>query len=184
MWYPIRDYTLGEARRFLRTDFSKVIKRTKYLYVTRKPPKRIGPGFFEPLLLCFCWCDFLGALYAGDGKSMREGGIGNTKRSKVFIDDILGAINPVYRKVSAELIKVYRHGPVHAYAPSGSFDIRLSDKAHHLTKSGHTVVISLEHLLDELLAGVTHFSKTLRQSSMLLEKGTLVAFNKARKELD
>lgn len=184
MWYPIKDYTLTEARRFLRGDFSKVIKRTKYLYVSRKSSKRIGPGFFEPVLLCFCWCDFLGALYAGDGKSVREGGIGNTKRSKVFIDNVLGAINPAYMKTSDDLIKVYRHGLVHAYAPSGSFDIRLSDKAQHLTKSGDKVVISLEHLLDEFLAGVTHFAKTLHQHSTSLEKGTLVAFNKARKELE
>lgn len=184
MWYPIKDYTLSEARRFLRNDFSKVIKRTKYLYVTRKPSKRIGPGFFEPVLLCLCWCDFLGALYAGDGKDVRAGGMGNTKRSKVFIDDVLGAINPAYKKVSDDLIKVYRHGPVHAYAPSGSFDIRLSDKAQHLKKSGGRVVVSLEHLLDELLAGVTHFAKTLHRDSTSLGKGTLVAFNKARKELN
>lgn len=184
MWYPIKDYTLSEARRFLRSDFSKVIKRTKYLYVTRKQPKRIGPGFFEPVLLCFCWCDFLGALYTGDGKSAREGGMGNTKRSKVFIDDVLGAINPAYKNVSDDLIKVYRHGPVHAYAPSGSFDIMLSGKAQHLKKSDSKVVISLEHLLDELLAGVTHFAKILYRDSTALGKGTLVAFNKARKELE
>ena len=183
MWYPIKNYTLAEARCFLRSDFSKVIKRTKYLYVSKKLPLNVGPGFFEPLLLCFCWCDFLGALYAGDGKSSNSGGIGNTKRSKAFIEDVLGEINPAYKNVSEDLIKVYRHGTVHAYAPSGSFDIRISDKDHHLTKSGDNIVISLEHLLDDLLSGVMHFAKTLRRDSMSLEKGTLAAFNKARKEL-
>lgn len=184
MWYPIKDYTLSEARRFLRSDFSKVIKRTKYLYITRKPRKSIGPGFFEPVLLSLCWCDFLGALYAGDGKSFRDGGMGNTKRSKAFIDCILGSINPAYKKVSDDLIKVYRHGPVHAYAPAGSFDIRLSDKTHHLKKSRLRVIISLEHLLDDLLAGVTYFAKTLHRDSISLRKGTLGAFNKARRELE
>lgn len=183
MWYPIRDFTLSEARRFLRSDFSKVIKRTKYLYVTRKLRKSIGPGFFEPVLLRFCWCDFLGALYAGDGKSVRDGGMGNTKRSKLFIDDILGSINPAYKKLSNDLIKVYRHGPVHAYAPAGSFDIRLSDRTEHLKKPGSRVIISLEHLLDDLLASVMHFARTLHRDSTSLRKGTLVAFNKARREL-
>ena len=85
MWYPLKPFTLKEAKGFLRSDFARVVKRTKYLYVERKPKKRIGYGFFEPVLLCLCWCDLLGALYCGDGKSIPAGGIGNTKRSKKFI---------------------------------------------------------------------------------------------------
>ena len=61
MWYPIRNYTLSKAQEFLRDDFSKVIKRTKYLYVSRSSPKHIAPGLFEPILLvrlsrrALCW---------------------------------------------------------------------------------------------------------------------------------
>jgi len=183
MWYPIKDYTLAEAKSFLHSDFAKVLKRTKYLYIERKPRKSIGYGFFEPILLCLCWCDFLGALYCGDGKSVREGGIGSTKRSKIFIDDVLGTVNPHYRQVSKDLIKVYRHGTVHAYAPAGNFDIRLSDKANHLKKESGRVIVSLEHLLSDMLEGVRHFAKMLHLDSQSLSRGSLVAFNKARMEL-
>lgn len=183
MWYPIKDYTLGEAKSFLRSDFAKVLKRTKYLYVERKPKKSVGYGFFEPILLCLCWCDFLGALYCGDGKRVREGGIGNTKRSKIFIDEVLGAVNPRYREVSDELIRVYRHGTVHAYAPARDFDIRVSDKAEHLKKEGAKVIISLEHFLIDMLEGTKQFAKILHLDSQSLSRGSLVAFNKARREL-
>ncbi len=183
MWYPIKDFTLGEAKKFLREDFAKVVKRTKYLYVKRKPKKSIGYGFFEPVLLCLCWCDFLGALYIGDGKSIRDGGIGNTKRSKMFIDGVLATVNPNYKTVSNDLIKVYRHGTVHAYAPVGAFDIRLSDKGQHLRNKGGRVTVSVEHLLDELLEGNKCFAKILHNDSRSLSAGSLVAFNKARKEL-
>src|SRR5437016_5381220 len=144
MWYPLKTFTLKEAKGFLRSDFARVVKRTKYLYVERKPKKRIGYGFFEPVLLCLCWCDFLGALYCGDGKSIPAGGIGNTKRSKKFIDDILGSVNPNYKKASSDLIKIYRHGTVHAFAPAGTFDIRLSDKTNHLRKETGGVILSVE----------------------------------------
>lgn len=183
MWYPIKDFTLEEARRFLREDFAKVVKRTKYLYVERKPKKSIGYGFFEPILLCLCWCDFLGALYCGDGKSISTGGIGNTKRSKKFISEVLGALDPSYKKVSHDLIKVYRHGTVHAFAPAGKFDITLSDKDQHLRKEKGRVTMSVEGLLDDLLEGTKHFAKILHDGSTSLLPGTLRAFNKARKEL-
>lgn len=183
MWYPIKNFTLGEARTFLRKDFAKVVKRTKYLYVEKKPKKSIGYGFFEPILLCLCWCDFLGALYCGDGKNNRDGGIGSTKRSKRFINEVLGALNPNYKKVSDDLIKVYRHGTVHAYAPAGAFDIRRSDKGQHLQRKGGKVTISAEHFLDDLLEGTKYFAKNLHNGPKSLSAGTLVAFNKARKEL-
>jgi hypothetical protein len=183
MWYPIRDYTLADAKQFLLDDFIKVLKRTKYHYVERKPRKSIGYGFFEPILLCLCWCDFLGALYCGDGKSIREGGLGNTKRSEIFINDVLGAINPDYRQVSADLIKIYRHGTVHAYAPAGNFDIRVSDKVNHLKLQRGRVILSLEDLLTDMIKGVKLFAQTLHLDSQSLSRGSLVAFNKARTEL-
>jgi hypothetical protein len=183
MWYPLKDFTVQEAKGFLRSDFARVVKRTKYLYVERKPKKSIGYGFFEPILLCLCWCDFLGALYCGDGKGISGGGIGNTKRSKKFIDEILGAVNPEYKNVSRDLIRVYRHGTVHAFAPAGTFEIRLSDKAHHLRIEKDRVVVSVEQLLDDLLVGTKYFAKRLRHVSTVLVPGTLGAFNKGRKEL-
>lgn len=183
MWYPITDFTLAEARGFLRHNFARVVKRTKYLYVEKKLRKSIGYGLFEPILLSFCWCDFLGALYCGDGKGIPAGGIGNTKRTKKFINEILGAVNPSYKKVPHELIKVYRHGTVHAFAPAGPFDIRLSDKNQHLRKERGRVIVSVEHLLDDLLAGTFYFSEILKNESKSLVPGTLGAFNKGRKEL-
>jgi len=183
MWYPLKDFTVQEAKGFLRSDFARVVKRTKYLYVERKPKKSIGYGFFEPILLCLCWCDFLGALYCGDGKSISAGGIGNTKRSKKFIDEILGAVNSEYKNVSHDLIRVYRHGTVHAFAPTRTFEIRLSDKAHHLRIENDRVVVSVEQLLDDLLGGTKYFAKRLRHVSTSLMPGTLGAFNKGRREL-
>lgn len=179
----MKDFTIQEARGFLRNDFARVVKRTKYLYVEKKPKKSIGYGFFEPVLLSLCWCDFLGALYCGDGKSIPAGGIGNTKRSKKFINDILGALNPKYRNVSHDLIKIYRHGTVHAFAPAGPFHITLSDKGQHLRKEKGRVTISVADLLDDLLGGTKHFAKILRNASTSLMPGNLGAFNKGRKEL-
>jgi len=183
MWYPIRDYTLAEAKKFLRKDFLRALERTKYLYVERKPKKSIGRGFFEPILLCLCWCDFLGALYCGDGKSVRDGGLGNTRRSEIFINEVLGTINPGYRQVSADLIKIYRHGTVHAYAPAVNFDIRLSDKANHLGRQSGKVIVSLEDLLTDMIKGVKLFATNIHLNSQSLSRGSLVAFNKARTEL-
>lgn len=51
MWYPTGDFTLRQAKDFLRKDFLKVVRRTKYLYVEKKPTKKYGAGFFEPILL-------------------------------------------------------------------------------------------------------------------------------------
>lgn len=184
MWYPIRDFTLGEAKKFLRNDFLKVVKRTKYLYVDKKPKKSVGRGYFEPILLCLCWCDFLGALYCGDGNPTWHGGLGSTKRSKIFIENILGTINPDYKNMSDDLIAVYRHGTVHAYAPLRGFEIKLSDNLGHLNKNNGRLTISLEDFLNDLLEGVKYFSKVLHKDSQALTPGSLVAFNKARKELN
>jgi len=184
MWYPIRDFTLSEAKLFLRKDFAKVVKRTKYLYVETKPRENIGYGFFEPILLCLCWCDFLGALYTGDGRGVRDGGIGNKKRSEVFINEVLTAVNSNYGNVSDDLIKVYRNGTVHAYAPAGVFDIRVSDANQHLKINRGVLTISIEHLLDDMMKAIEYFAKILHRDSKSLNKGSLAAFNKGRRELE
>jgi hypothetical protein len=176
MWYPIADYSLDEARRFLLEDFSKVLRRTRYLYVETKPREDIGCGFFEPILLCSCWCDFLGALCAGDAT------IGNTKRIKSFVDNVLGEVNPRYRDASDRLVSVYRHGTVHAYAPAGSFNVTF-DVDQHLTIDGAMLVISVQQLVDDMLAAVQLFARTLVNDVGSTAPGTLGAFNAARRQL-
>ncbi len=184
MWYPIKDYSLKEAKEFLRKDFIKVVKRTKYLYVDRKPRQNIGYGFFEPVILCLSWCDFLGALYCGSGKQQSKGGVGNTERSKIFINEILGNIDPKYKEASLELVKMYRNGTVHAYAPAVGFDIRINDTEEHLRKNNSkTLIISIEQLANDMISGTNHFAKLLHLNSKTNSYGSLVAFNKGRSEL-
>ncbi|HFD32886.1 MAG TPA: hypothetical protein ENJ28_09310 [Gammaproteobacteria bacterium] len=185
MWYPIKDYSLKEAKEFLRKDFIKVVKRTKYLYVECKPRKNIGYGFFEPIVLCLSWCDFLGALYCGSGKQISKGGLGNTERSKTFINEILGNINPKYKEASQELVKMYRNGTVHAYAPSGGFDIRINDTSEHLNKNNNKkLIISIEQFVNDMIEGTNYFAKLLHLNSKTMCYGSLVAFNKGRSELE
>ena len=184
MWYPKRDYSLTEAKDFLEKDFLKVIKRTKYLYVEKKPRKNIGYGFFEPILLCMSWCDFLGALYCGSGKDVRQGGLGSTKRSKTFIKDVLGKINVKYETYAEELIKIYRHGTVHAYAPFKCFHIEVFSPEKHLEKPDEKLIVSIEAFLTDLIVGTKKFKKSLHLNSTTLTNGSLVAFNKGRMELE
>ena len=177
MWYPMRAYTLEEARQFLRDDFAKVLRRTKYLYVEVPQLPDVGPGFFEPILLCSCWCDFLGALYAGDAK-MR-----NSARIRAFIDDVLSQVNPRYRIASTKFAQIYRNGMVHAYAPAGAFSICLSDRSRHLTTAGELVIISLEHLISDMIAAVELFAVGLHDTPALPARGSLGAFNHARTQM-
>ena len=183
MWYPAGDFTLRQAKDFLRKDFLKVVRRTKYFYVDRKPTKQYGAGFFEPILLCLCWCDFLGALYSGYGRPHNEGGLSNEGRMTAFIVDILGHVNPRYKGVSRDLVRVYRHGTIHAYAPAGRFHIVTRDQKKHLQKRGNLLTISLDDLLREMIAATKHFATVLKAESKSFKSGTLVAFNKARSEL-
>lgn len=177
MWYPIQDYSLAEARKFLLEDFSKVLRRTRYLYVDTTPPEDIGYGFFEPIALCLGWCDFLGALYAGSAE------IGNTRRIKAFADNLLGEVNPTYRKVSDHLVRIYRHGTVHAYAPAGPFAVLVSDASRHLSEQGDQVVISIAHLIEDMLKATELFASTLKDEPGSTAPGTLSAFNTARSQL-
>lgn len=183
MWYPKKDFSLSEAKSFLEKDFLKALKRTKYLYVERKPKQSIGYGFFEPVLLCMSWCDFLGALYCGSGKEIRRGGLGSTKRSEIFIEDILGEINAKYKIHAKELIKTYRHGTIHAYAPFNHFHINVFDSEKHLEKSNNKLFVSIEAFLSDLITGTINYKKSLHLNSTTLAKGSLVAFNKGRAEL-
>jgi hypothetical protein len=183
MWYPAGDFTLRQAKDFLRKDFLKVVRRTKYLYVKRRPTKKYGAGFFEPILLCLSWWEFLGALYCGDGRPRHEGGRSNEERVTAFIVDILGSVNSRYKGVSRDLVRVYRHGTVHAYAPAGPFCITTHESGDHLRKRNDQITISLEDLLEETIKATLRFATGLKADPKSFRKGTLVAFNKARSEL-
>ena len=184
MWYPARDFTLRQAKDFLRKDFLKVVRRTKYFYVDRRPTKQYGAGFFEPILLCLSWWDFLGALYCGDGRPRHDGGLSNEERITAFILDVLGSVSTRYNKaVSKGLVQVYRNGTVHAYAPAGKFHIATRDPTQHLQTSGGRLTISLDDLLADTIKATLYFAKVLKADSKSFKKGTLVAFNKARSEL-
>ncbi len=183
MWYPARDFTLREAKDFLRKDFLKVVRRTKYFYVTKKPTKKYGAGFFEPILLSLCWWDFLGALYCGDGRPRHEGGLSNEERMTAFIVDVLGCVNSRYKGVSRDLVRVYRHGTVHAYAPAGAFSIATRDPKNHLRKRKNQLTVSVEDLLADTIKATLHFATVLKAEPKSFRKGTLIAFNKARAEL-
>jgi hypothetical protein len=175
-------HSLQKAKKFLEHDVIKVFKRTKYLYLDVKPKTNIGRGYFEPILLCLCWCDYLGALYVGDYRiGEKNWKYGNTKRTKAYIRYILGCVNPDYQEVYKSLVDIYRHGLVHAYAPR-KFHIRISRTKQHLTVMNDRLVISLECFLDEMIKGVRCFASILKEDNNA-GVGTLAAFNRARKEL-
>jgi hypothetical protein len=183
VWYPVRPFSLRDARAFLRKDFSRVLRRTRYLYVLRRPTKQYGQGFFEPILLCMCWCDFLGALYCGDGKSTWAGGIGNSKRIRTFLSELMATVNPAYKTASRPLLSVYRNGTVHAFAPAGPFEIHDSEPARHLTKNGKRLVISIDDLIKDLLEATRRLAIGLQKPGPTSTHGSLAAFNKGRQEL-
>lgn len=178
MTYPIIDCTIEQAREYLVQDFSKTLKRTIYLYLDTKIEKDIRDGFFEPVLLFFCWCDYLGALYTGNTKDGTS-----TKRSKAFMHDILGEVNERYKNegVTDDLMKLYRHGLVHFFQPE-NFLIAKLDTDDHLTKKQGILNISIKQLLNEMLEGITLFAKDLDPDIENNSYGSLNAFNKARKD--
>lgn len=178
MWNIGIDYTPELARQFLLEDFLKVVLRTRFLYVEALIPPTIGRGYYEPVILCLCWCDFLGALYCGDGK------MGHTDRSKRFIEEVMGHFNPSYRSVSGRLVKTYRHGPVHAFAPAGSFNIRTVDDAEHLKQAENPdyLIVSVKTLLDDLEKSVRFFAENLKETGDARE-ASIRAFNNARRDL-
>jgi hypothetical protein len=172
MWYPMGNYTLAQARAFLRDDYSKVVRRTRYLYVDAPQDPQLGYGFFEPVQLALCWCDFLGALYNGTTAG------GNGARIRGFINGVLGEINPAYRSVAGDLMTVYRHGTVHAYAPDGLFHIEVMRHPEHLQRHGGAIVVSVACLLDDMLQAVHRFADGLTEGNSGL--GTLDALNTGR----
>jgi hypothetical protein len=152
MWYPMRDFSLEVT-----------------------PPPELGYGFFEPVQLALCWCDFLGALYCGSTAG------GNSMRIGAFLNGVLSEVNPAYRTVATDLVKVYRHGMVHAYAPDGAFQIVVPVSQQHLKRQAGAVVISVSMLLDDMLQGVNRFANGLTNGAS--GPGTLAALNDGRAAL-
>ena len=167
------------ATEFLLKDFVKVIRRTRSLYVETEPVNDIGYGFFEPVMLGLCWCDFLGALYYGDGN------LGNTERSKKYISGVLGAINPRYNSAAKHLVKTYRNGAVHGYSPDGNFNITLKDSESHLTEKHNPfcLVISVNDFLIDLERSVKSFAENISNTEGKEGLGTLESLNQARRDL-
>jgi hypothetical protein len=175
MWYPMGVYTLDQARRFLRDDFSKVIRRARFLYVDSPQHPDLGFGFFEPVQLSLCWCDFLGSLYNGTTRG------GNGTRIRGFVNNVLGEVNTDYCGVAEDLLTIYRHGMVHGYAPDGIFQIVVPAHPEHLRRHGGAVVVSVARLLDDLLQGVYRFGDGLTETGAA--PGSLAALNAGRAEL-
>ncbi|MCU7929017.1 MAG: hypothetical protein KZQ97_21655 [Candidatus Thiodiazotropha sp. (ex Dulcina madagascariensis)] len=179
MWNIKNDYTVDLAEQFLLEDFRKVIQRARFLYVQTEPPQGLGYGLFEPITLSLCWCDFLGSLYCGNGE--RD----NTKRSKKYITEVLGEENPRYKAAAKHLVKTYRNGAVHAYAPDGNFTIHLNNKDEHLSQKHepHCLVVSVDTLLSDLEQSVVWYAENIRKTEGASGLGTLTALNRAHQDL-
>ena len=181
-WYPPGDFSLQDAEDFLEKDFMKCLLRTKHLYVETPPKNETGYGMFEPIMLCLSWCDFLGALYCGDGLESWGGGKGNTYRSQRYIEGVLGRINPSYANSSSELVKNYRNGLIHGYVPV-RFNIMYGDASNHLVEDDKGLLrVDIPTLINDMIASVHLFSKSLEAISFGLP-GSLSLFNKGRDEL-
>jgi|GEM_PF-1947626 len=181
-WYPPGDFSLQDAQDFLEKDIMKCLLRTKHLYVETQPKKEIGHGMFEPIMLCLSWCDFLGALYCGDGLEKWDGGEGSTNRSQKYVAEILGRVSSSYISSSSELVRNYRNGLVHGYVPV-RFYIMYGDAKNHLVEdSGGLLRIDIPTFIGDMIASVRSFSGLLKTIPYGMP-GSLSLFNKGRDEL-
>lgn len=102
------------------------------------------------------------ALYCGEGRPRHKGGLSNEDRTTVFIVDVLGSVNPRYKAVFRDLVRVYRHGTVHAYAPAGLFLIDTDDSTNHLQEHDNRLTVSLNDLLTDTIEATLHFAAILK----------------------
>jgi len=177
MWKISGDFRLDIAREFLLRDFIKSVKRTRILYLQTKLPSDIGSGFFEPVTLILCWCDFLGALYSGKGDWKDS-----TERAEIFIKEVMDRFNPKYAQSSKALVRNYRHGIVHGYTPGGNFNILVNKPEEHLQQlhRPHVLKVDINSLVDDLEKSVEWFANTLLETNDPNVHGGLAALNKAR----
>ena len=173
------DFTTEMAKDFLLDDFIKSVKRTRFLYLETEPKPELGYGFFEPIMLILCWCDFMGALYTGKGEWKEA-----SERSEIFIKEVMSKINPKYAQSSNSLVKNYRHGSVHAYAPGVNFNILINEPEDHLKQNHrpHVLKINVNSLIDDFEQAIILFAANIKDSDTE-EYGTISAFNKVRRIL-
>ena len=178
MWSIKLDFTLDLVQEFLLKDFMKSVHRTRFLYLETKPPTELGYGFFEPVLLILCWCDFLGALYSGKGEWNKS-----TERTELFIKEVMSVANPKYVQAAKFIVKNYRHGSVHAYAPGGNFNILQNVSKEHLNREQKPFVLKIDinSLINDFEESVKWFAANITDEHK--GSGSLDAFNRARRQL-
>lgn len=170
-----RPFTVNSAQGFLTKNLLWALKRTRRLYVELSPhdpglPTDRRIGFFEPVLLCLCWCDFLGALYLGEGFSNNE------RRIVQWFRGPMQKQNRLYRTQAGKIYRAYRNGLVHGFAPTW-FYVSFDEPALHLAdfkKNG--VRIDFPTLLDDLVWAVRSYAAHLK--SRLRRHGNVAAFNR------
>ena len=135
--------------------------------------------FLNRYFYFLCWCDYLGALYTSDAKYGTS-----TKRSNIFMNNILGEVNNRYKDegVADDLLEDYRHLLVHFFQPKKFFISKL-ETGNHLTKNDGKLNIGIKQLLNEMLEGIKHFASELDPDIENNSYGSLNAFNNARKEI-
>jgi len=180
MWNHKADFTVENVKEFLLYDFIKSIKRTRILYVETECPPEISYGFFEPIMLILCWCDFLGALYTGKGDWKNS-----SERAEIFIKEVMNKFNPKYEQSATILVKNYRGGSVHAYAPGGNFNILLNEPDEHLkqTHRPHMLKVNINNLIDDFEKSIGWLANNITDNNSNAENGSLLAFNQARQVL-
>lgn len=175
---------LDSAKRFLTENFVWALCRTRRLYVELAPTdeqlKSAGReyGNFEPVLLCICWSDFLGALFLGEGKADAKQRITQWFRSPMRKQ------NESYRNAAKKIYAAYRNGLVHGYQPE-AFYFSYDEPDHHLEMKAGTLWIDVSSLLDDMIAAVEIFAANMTEQPGVspAAHGSLEAFNKAAKEL-
>lgn len=179
------DFSLDEAQHEL-DEVAKEIQRTQWLYtqVAWNPeyveiPRALLPdfplgaatGFFEPLRLFFCWADYLGALYLGNGLRGQ-----NPERIKAWLAFMWQDEN-----LAAKVCDGYRNHLVHARAP-GHHSISFGEPVEHLIELSNGVVrLDVPKLLEETLAAVRRYAVSLPRDGT--GPGSLDAFNRGRAQM-
>lgn len=111
-------YTINNVNRGL-NDLRQSLKEDVFPII-KSHLAHLGTGRYIIPREVFCYVDFLGALYSGfncvtAGRHRRR--IATPDKTKKFIKEIFGKIDPVYEKYGELAYDMYRHGAVHLYKP-------------------------------------------------------------------
>ena len=141
-------------------------------------------GFFEPACLCLCWCDFLGALHLGHGKSANQKRVIGWLKSRFMNEQ-----NEKYRHKAKEVYRSYRNGLVHGYAcKEGCFTYDDSGAYQHLDdveldEKRSVAALHIPTLLDDMVAAVEAYGASLAANEIKSGKGSAEKFWKGLKEM-